>query len=164
MTKISPLRKVKHRFSEHLLMQLFTSHLAAALIGEELYKKVSSAAIRLYTAAADYAATRGLILADTKFEFGLVQSSEDNSEELILIDELLTPDSSRYWPADSYKPGGPQQSFDKQYLRDWLVSNGFRKGLESGPSGHEGEGWVMDESVVEGTKKRYEEALTMLTA
>lgn len=139
------------------------SRLAANLIGQELYDNISSAAIRLYTAAADYAASRGLILADTKFEFGLVPSQE-GSEELILIDELLTPDSSRYWPADGYKPGGPQQSFDKQYLRDWLVSNGFRKGLESGPEGHESEGWAMDESVVEGTKKRYEEALALLTA
>lgn len=80
-------------------------------------------------------------------------------EEVILIDELLTPDSSRYWPAASYAPGGSQPSFDKQYLRDWLVSSGFKKGLEEGP---DGQGWKMEEDVVEGTKKRYEEALHML--
>ena len=122
---------------------------------------MSSKAIQLYEEAADYALTRGLILADTKFEFGLITNSEGR-QELILIDELLTPDSSRYWPASSYAPGGPQPSFDKQYLRDWLVSTGFKKGRESGPEGHEGEGWVMEPGVVEGTKKRYEEALAML--
>lgn len=140
------------------------SYLAAELIGQELCDRISSAAIRLYTAAAEYAASRGLILADTKFEFGLVPSDDGTSEELILIDELLTPDSSRYWPADGYHPGGPQTSFDKQYLRDWLVSNGFRKGLEKGPVGHEGDGWLMDESIVEGTRKRYEEAFMLLTS
>jgi len=134
---------------------------AAALIGEKLYHQISAAAIQLYQEAAEYASSRGLILADTKFEFGLVQSSAGD-EQLILIDELLTPDSSRYWPAAGYKPGGPQPSFDKQYLRDWLTSTGFRKGLESGPEGHEGEGWVMEPNVVEGTRQRYMEALSML--
>lgn len=87
----------------------------------------------------------------------------DGSEQIILIDEALTPDSSRYWPAASYNPGGGQPSFDKQYLRDWLTSSGFKKGLESGPSGHEGEGWAMISEVVEGTRKRYVEAYEMLT-
>ncbi|KAI0917898.1 hypothetical protein AcV5_002718 [Taiwanofungus camphoratus] len=130
---------------------------AAELIGQDLYDRLSTAAIRLYREAAEYASSRGLILADTKFEFGLVTSSE--GEQLTLVDELLTPDSSRYWPAAEYKPGGPQPSFDKQYLRDWLVSTGFRKGLESGP---EGQGWAMEQSVVQGTRRRYLEALTML--
>ena len=76
-------------------------------------------------------ATRGLIIADTKFEFGLV----DHGNELILIDEALTPDSSRYRPLEGYAPGRGQPSFDKQYLRDWLTSQGFRKGLEDGPDG-----------------------------
>ena len=137
---------------------------AAELIGPELCAKVEKAALQLYKEAADYALTKGLILADTKFEFGLIPSaSGDGSEELILVDEALTPDSSRYWPAAEYKPGGAQPSFDKQYLRDWLMKTGFKKGLESGPEGHEGEGWVMEESVVEGTRKRYLEALEMLT-
>ncbi|KAH8104017.1 hypothetical protein BXZ70DRAFT_924017 [Cristinia sonorae] len=131
---------------------------AAALIGQELYDKVSSKAIQLYQEASEYALTRGVILADTKFEFGLVQTPQ--GEEVILIDELLTPDSSRYWPASSYSTGGPQPSFDKQYLRDWLISVGFKKGLEAGP---DGKGWKMDDVVVEGTQKRYEEAFKMLT-
>ncbi|KAI0793845.1 SAICAR synthetase [Fomes fomentarius] len=135
---------------------------AAELIGAELCAKVEKAALQLYKEAADYALTRGLILADTKFEFGLVPSAS-GGEELILVDEALTPDSSRYWPAAEYKPGGSQPSFDKQYLRDWLTETGFRKGLESGPEGREGEGWVMEESVVEGTRKRYLEALELLT-
>ncbi|KAI0630774.1 SAICAR synthetase [Trametes polyzona] len=137
---------------------------AASIIGPELYAKVERAALTLYREAADFALTRGLILADTKFEFGLVPAADGSGrDELILVDELLTPDSSRYWPAAEYAPGGPQPSFDKQYLRDWLTRTGFRKGLESGPEGRAGEGWVMDESVVQGTRKRYLEALEMLT-
>ncbi|KAI0092754.1 hypothetical protein BDY19DRAFT_983340 [Irpex rosettiformis] len=136
---------------------------AAQLIGQDLYNEVSSKAVRLYTEASEFAATRGLILADTKFEFGLITSPATGKEEVILIDELLTPDSSRYWPASSYAPGGSQPSFDKQYLRDWLTSSGFRKGLESGPEGSEGQGWTMIDSVVEGTRKRYAEAYSLLT-
>jgi phosphoribosylaminoimidazole-succinocarboxamide synthase len=132
------------------------------LIGENLYSKVSRIAIDLYNAAAEYALSRGLILADTKFEFGLVQGASGDSEDVILIDEALTPDSSRYWPAASYQPGKSQPSFDKQYLRDWLVSAGFRKGLESGPEGQENQGWTIAEDVVEGTRKRYIEAASML--
>ena len=90
--------------------------------------------MKLYTAAAEHAATRGLIIADTKFEFGLV------GRELILIDEALTPDSSCYWPLEGYAPGRSQPSFDKQYLRDWVTSQGFRKGLEDGP---DGQGWTI---------------------
>ncbi|KAH9161555.1 phosphoribosylaminoimidazole-succinocarboxamide synthase [Lactarius sanguifluus] len=126
---------------------------AAALIGQELYDKISAAAVRLYTAAAENAATRGLIVADTKFEFGLVD------ENLILIDEALTPDSSRYWPLEGYAPGRGQPSFDKQYLRDWLTSQGFRKGLEGGP---DGEGWTMSEEVVRETRERYLSARDLL--
>ncbi|KAJ3501400.1 hypothetical protein NLJ89_g9355 [Agrocybe chaxingu] len=138
---------------------------AAKLVGQDLYNEISTAALKLYTTAADYARTRGLILADTKFEFGLVPPTDESGRKtLILIDELLTPDSSRYWPVDGYKPGGAQPSFDKQFLRDWLVASGFRKGLESGPVGKEGEGWVIEESVVDGTKKRYAEAVQLLTS
>ncbi|EPT01017.1 hypothetical protein FOMPIDRAFT_97987 [Fomitopsis schrenkii] len=134
---------------------------AASIVGQEIYDKISIAAVQLYTAAAEYALTRGLILADTKFEFGLVPSPS-GGEQLILVDELLTPDSSRYWPAEGYKPGGSQPSFDKQYLRDWLTLVGFRKGLESGPQGKGGQGWEMEASVVDGTRKRYLEALKLL--
>ena len=122
----------------------------------------------MYEEAANYAQTRGVILADTKFEFGLVSRSsnglEEEEKELILIDELLTPDSSRYWPLEEYAPGkGQQPSFDKQYVRDWLVKAGFRKGLESGPVGKEGQGWFIDEEVVKGTQERYAEAVDLLT-
>ncbi|KAI0316009.1 hypothetical protein OF83DRAFT_1173285 [Amylostereum chailletii] len=153
---------------------------AAALIGQDLYDRVSSVAIQLYTTASEYAHSRGLILADTKFEFGLVSASSPEeasltlssspslssevtttiappaTDNLILIDEALTPDSSRYWPLDGYAPGGPQPSFDKQYLRDWLTAVGFRKGLEGGKDGQRG--WTMTEEVVEGTRERYVEA------
>jgi phosphoribosylaminoimidazole-succinocarboxamide synthase len=121
----------------------FSPAAAAALIGQELYDRVAAIAVQLYTAAAEYAATRGLIIADTKLEFGLVGG------ELILIDEALT---SRYWPQEGYAPGRGQPSFDKQYLRDWLTSQGFRKGLENGP---DGQGWTMSEEVVQGTRERY---------
>ncbi|KAM6496679.1 phosphoribosylaminoimidazole-succinocarboxamide synthase [Amanita muscaria] len=131
---------------------------AAQLIGQALYAQISSLSLQLYTAASSHASIHNLILADTKFEFGLTQDNQ-----LILIDEVLTPDSSRYWPLESYEPGKPQPSFDKQYLRDWLVGQGFRKGLESGPEGKEGEGWVIDEDVVNGTKERYAEAVKLLT-
>ncbi|KAJ3544417.1 hypothetical protein NMY22_g2787 [Coprinellus aureogranulatus] len=130
---------------------------AAKIVGQELLDKISEVSIKLYNTAAEYALSRGVILADTKFEFGLV------GDDLILVDEVLTPDSSRYWPLDGYAPGKPQASFDKQYLRDWLVKSGFRKGLESGPEGKEGEGWVIEDSVVEGTRKRYQEAVDLLT-
>jgi phosphoribosylaminoimidazole-succinocarboxamide synthase len=123
-----------------------TVRTAAALIGQELYDRVSHIALKLYTAAAGHAATRGLIIADTKFEFGIVGG------ELTLIDEALTPDSSRYWPLEGYTPGRSQRSFDKQYLRDWLTSQGFQKGLEDGPNG---QGWTMSEEVVQGTRERY---------
>ncbi len=145
-------------------MTLVCFPLAASIIGADLCAKVENAALQLYKEAAEYALTKGLILADTKFEFGLIPSPDGTGgDELILIDEALTPDSSRYWPADAYKPGGGQSSFDKQYLRDWLTKTGFRKGLESGPEGREGEGWAMAEDVVEGTRKRYLEALELLT-
>nr|GAT58502.1 SAICAR synthetase [Mycena chlorophos] len=138
---------------------------AAALIGELLYIKLSTTALALYNAAAEYAHSRGIILADTKFEFGLVPPNAPAAEqELILVDELLTPDSSRYWPLEGYEPGKAQPSLDKQYLRDWLVGAGFRKGLEDGPEGSvAGTGWVIDEKIVEGTRKRYQDVVEMLT-
>ncbi|KAK0201872.1 hypothetical protein DFS33DRAFT_1375373 [Desarmillaria ectypa] len=131
---------------------------ASTLIGESLYNQISEAAIKLYTEAATYVHSKGIILADTKFEFGLVPGP--SGDMLILIDELLTPDSSRYWPLDGYKAGGPQSSFDKQYLRDWLVGAGFRKGLEEGKV--KGEGWTIEDSIVEGTRKRYTEVVDLL--
>ena len=85
------------------------------LVGREMAERVRDIAINLYTTAADYARERGIIIADTKFEFGL-----DSDGNVVLIDEVLTPDSSRFWPADSYQPGTSPESFDKQYVRDYL--------------------------------------------
>jgi len=94
---------------------------ASEMIGEEMMRKVETLALAIYTRARDYAKERGILIADTKFEFGTIDG------ELILIDEVLTPDSSRFWPMDGYKPGQSQPSFDKQYFRDWLEEIGFNK-------------------------------------
>ncbi|MGC0154053.1 phosphoribosylaminoimidazolesuccinocarboxamide synthase [Chromobacterium vaccinii] len=93
-----------------------------AIVGKELAAKVRDTAILLYQAASEYAATRGIIICDTKFEFGL-----DEDGTLTLMDEALTPDSSRFWPADSYRPGSNPPSFDKQFVRDWLEASGWNK-------------------------------------
>lgn len=94
---------------------------AKSMIGQTLFDKVQDTALAIYSQARDYAAERGILVADTKFEFGTIDG------ELILIDEVLTPDSSRFWPASGYAPGQGQPSFDKQYVRDWLESIGFNK-------------------------------------
>jgi phosphoribosylaminoimidazole-succinocarboxamide synthase len=86
------------------------------LVGREMAEKLRDLTLKIYTKAADYARTRGIIIADTKFEFG------QTPKGLILADEVLTPDSSRFWPADTYKPGGAVESYDKQYVRDYLES------------------------------------------
>ena len=156
------------RFSTEAILSynptfLFYFISAAEIIGQDLYDKISSAALKLYEEAADYAQTRGLILVDTKFEFGLVSNSSGKEQQLILIDELLTLDSSRYWPLNEYAPGEARPSFDKQYVRDYLVKAGFQRGLESGPVGKEGQGWFVDEEIVKGTQKRYAEAVDLLT-
>lgn len=90
------------------------------LLGKDLAEKVKATTIAVYNKCADYALSRGIILADTKLEFGL-----DENGELVLGDEVLTPDSSRFWPLDKYETGRGQESFDKQYLRDWLKENGY---------------------------------------
>jgi phosphoribosylaminoimidazole-succinocarboxamide synthase len=92
------------------------------LLGADLAEQVKKATLALYTQAADYALTRGIIIADTKFEFGV-----DRAGKLYLIDEALTPDSSRFWPADQYRVGSNPPSFDKQFVRDWLESSGWNK-------------------------------------
>ncbi|KAL1413623.1 hypothetical protein Q8F55_001398 [Vanrija albida] len=117
------------------------------ITGPELAAEIEKVAVKLYTEAAAYALERGLILADTKFEFGLIPGA-DGKKQLILIDEALTPDSSRYWAADAYKAGQPQDSFDKQYLRDWLINSGKKAQ----------EGVSLPGDVVAGTKAKYEEA------
>jgi phosphoribosylaminoimidazole-succinocarboxamide synthase len=95
---------------------------AAEILGKDIAAKVADYAVKLYTAGAEYAATRGIILADTKFEFGL-----DENGQVILIDEILTPDSSRFWPADQYAEGSNPPSYDKQFVRDWLETQPWNK-------------------------------------
>lgn len=121
-----------------------------AIIGAELAAKVRDVSIALYSAAVEYAATRGIIIADTKFEFGL-----DENGTLTLMDEVLTPDSSRFWPADSYAEGSNPPSFDKQFVRDWLESTGWNK---------EPPAPALPAEVARKTADKYREALTRLTA
>jgi phosphoribosylaminoimidazole-succinocarboxamide synthase len=123
---------------------------AAGLVGDpELMERVKQASIDLYSFAAQHARDHGVILADTKFEFGL-----DENGELVVGDEVLTPDSSRYWPADEYEVGRGQPSFDKQYVRDWASGSGWDKKPPAPPIPHE---------VVVGTRARYVEAYERIT-
>jgi len=122
---------------------------AAEIVGQEYAGRIEQLALRLYTTARDYAKERGIIIADTKFEFGL----DVDTDEIVLVDEVLTPDSSRFWPADKYEVGKEQESFDKQYLRDWLVQNKL-KGKQ---------GVSMPEEVVLETAKKYRDAFEKLT-
>ena len=123
---------------------------AAELVGDRaLMERVRDASLALYGFAAEHARERGVILADTKFEFGL-----DPDGELVVGDEVLTPDSSRYWPADGYEPGHGQPSFDKQYVRDWASSSGWDK-KPPAPA--------IPAEVVSGTRARYVEAYERIT-
>ncbi|MGC9519777.1 MAG: phosphoribosylaminoimidazolesuccinocarboxamide synthase [Desulfuromonadaceae bacterium] len=118
------------------------------LCGAEMAAKLKDATIEIYKRARDYAETKGIIIADTKFEFGIY------NDELIWIDEALTPDSSRFWPADEYRPGGPQPSFDKQFLRDYLETLDWGK---TAPAPD------LPEEIVRKTGEKYKEALMRLT-
>ncbi|HEY8584452.1 MAG TPA: phosphoribosylaminoimidazolesuccinocarboxamide synthase [Capillimicrobium sp.] len=123
---------------------------AAELVGDrDLMDRVRSVSVELYSAAAELARERGVILADTKFEFGL-----DADGQLVVGDEVLTPDSSRFWPADGYAPGRGQPSFDKQYVRDWASQSGWDK---SPPAP------AIPDDVVAGTRERYVEAYEKIT-
>ncbi|MEQ1534063.1 MAG: phosphoribosylaminoimidazolesuccinocarboxamide synthase [Sideroxydans sp.] len=122
---------------------------AQKLLGVEMAEKVKAATLALYTQAADYALTRGIIIADTKFEFGT-----DAAGTLYLIDEALTPDSSRFWPADQYKVGSNPPSFDKQFVRDWLETSGWNK---QAPAPQ------VPAEVLQKTADKYREAQRMLT-
>jgi len=121
---------------------------AAALLGEKMMRKVEKLALDIYTRARDYAKKRGILIADTKFEFGILDG------ELIFIDEALTPDSSRFWPEEGYAPGQSQPSFDKQYFRDWLVEIGFNK---QPPAPR------VPENIAARTRDKYLEAYKLLT-
>ena len=119
----------------------------AEIVGEDIASQLRDLSLKIYTAAAEYAATRGIIIADTKFEFGIIDG------KVTLIDECLTPDSSRFWPADSYEEGKVQPSYDKQYVRDWLKANWDMQG----DAPH------LPAEVIEGTSKRYTEAYEIIT-
>ncbi|HWN16152.1 MAG TPA: phosphoribosylaminoimidazolesuccinocarboxamide synthase [Candidatus Dormibacteraeota bacterium] len=127
-----------------------TREQGAAIVGAERFAEAERLSIALYRFATAYALERGIIIADTKFEFGT-----DREGRLVLGDEALTPDSSRFWPADQYAPGGPQPSFDKQYVRDFCEKIGWGK-TYPGPE--------LPEDVVSGTRRRYVEAFEHLTA
>lgn len=118
-------------------------------IGQQAAKQIRDVSLALYHYASDYALQRGIIIADTKFEFGV-----DESEQLYLIDEALTPDSSRFWPVDTYQPGVNPDSFDKQYIRDWLENTDWNKSTPAP---------AIPDDVVRGTEEKYQEALIRLT-
>jgi phosphoribosylaminoimidazole-succinocarboxamide synthase len=126
-----------------------TREQAADIVGRERFDEVERIAIRLYSYASEHARARGIVIADTKFELGL-----DDDGRLVLADEVFTPDSSRFWPADDYQPGGAQPSFDKQFVRDYCEGLGWDKT----PPGPE-----LPDDVVAGTRSRYLEAFELLT-
>ncbi|TGO91935.1 hypothetical protein BPOR_0014g00080 [Botrytis porri] len=122
---------------------------AAKIVGEKYAQRIEDLAIKLYTTARDYAAERGIIIADTKFEFGL----DEETDEVVLVDEVLTPDSSRFWPASKYEVGKEQESYDKQFLRSWLTAEGL-KGKQ---------GVAMPDDIKSQTAEKYREAFEKLT-
>jgi phosphoribosylaminoimidazole-succinocarboxamide synthase len=122
-------------------------------IGEANADALRNLTLRIYEKATEHAASKGLILADTKFEFGLI-ADESGKEQIVLADEVLTPDSSRYWPAESYNPGGPQPSFDKQYVRDYLESIHWNKQAPAP---------ALPREVVIRTSEKYLDAYRLLT-
>jgi len=122
---------------------------ASELLGTKYASRIEELALQIYKTARDYAMEQGIIIADTKFEFGL----DESTDEVVLVDEILTPDSSRFWSKATYVVGRGQDSFDKQYLRDWLTREGL-KGKD---------GVKMPQDVVKGTSGKYEEAFRILT-
>ncbi|KAK3365142.1 putative phosphoribosylaminoimidazole-succinocarboxamide synthase [Lasiosphaeria ovina] len=121
---------------------------AAEIVGERYASRIEALALQVYNAGAAYARERGIIIADTKFEFGL----DEETDDIVLIDEVLTPDSSRFWPADEYEVGRDQDSFDKQFLRNWLIKEGLKYK----------EGVAMPPDVAEATSARYKDAFKRL--
>ncbi len=131
---------------------------ACGIAGRDVMKRLRAVSLEIYTRAAEYAAERGIILADTKFEFGYALDADRNAtDELLLIDEVLTPDSSRFWPADEYEIGREQDSFDKQYVRNWLETVVASGEWDKTPPGPE-----LPQEIVDGTVARYREAATRL--
>jgi phosphoribosylaminoimidazole-succinocarboxamide synthase len=140
----TPATKAKSGHDENIAREQ-----AAELVGAALLDEVEAIVTELYRFASEHAAARGILIADTKFELGL-----DENGRLVLGDEALTPDSSRFWPADEYEPGRPQASYDKQYVRDYCESLGWDK-TDPGPE--------LPEAVVTGTRARYVQAFERLT-
>jgi phosphoribosylaminoimidazole-succinocarboxamide synthase len=139
----TPATKAESGHDENL-----TEAEARTFVGDDRYGELRTRSIAIYAQAADYAAERGILLADTKFEFGLVNG------QIFLIDEVLTPDSSRYWPADAWKPGATMPSYDKQPVRDWLEAQDWDKTPPAPP---------LPADVVDDTRRRYVEAFERLT-
>ena len=133
----------------HDVIAVFTIEIARRLVGEERYDEVEATALALYQLVSEQARAAGIILADTKLEFGL-----DGDGRLVLADEAFTPDSSRFWPADEYRTGATPPSFDKQFVRDYCESLGWDK-TYPGPE--------LPDEVVAGTRARYVEAFERLT-
>jgi phosphoribosylaminoimidazole-succinocarboxamide synthase len=121
---------------------------AVNIIGKETAEKLRDLSLEIYNRGAAFALEKGIIIADTKFEFGLLDG------EIILIDEIMTPDSSRFWPLDDYAPGRGQKSFDKQTVRDWLTNSGWAK-TPPGPK--------LPQEIIDNTSKTYKEIYTRLT-
>ena len=139
----TPATKAESGHDENITFQQMST-----IVGADRADQLRHFSQSVYTLAADFAKTRGIIIADTKFEFGLLNN------QIYLIDEVLTPDSSRFWPADQYKAGGPQPSYDKQYVRDWLVKSSWDR--NSPPP-------LLPPEVVEQTRSKYIEAYEQLT-
>ena len=139
----TPATKAQTGHDENISFERMVS-----LVGEDLSRRLRDLTLAIYTRAAQYAETKGIIIADTKFEFGFV------GDELVLGDEVLTPDSSRFWPADSYKPGGAQFSYDKQFVRDYLESIKWNKQPPAPP---------LPEEVAAKTGEKYRQAYSVLT-
>ena len=135
---LTPATKATNGHDENI-----TEEQAAAIVGADAYREARGYALDIYARAAELALKRGIIIADTKFEFGLIEN------DVVLIDEVLTPDSSRFWPEDQYRPGRPQPSFDKQYVRDWLDEQGWD---------HTPPAPNLPQEVVNATTQRYLEA------
>jgi phosphoribosylaminoimidazole-succinocarboxamide synthase len=140
----TPATKAQEGHDENI-----TGEEAAELIGEERFAEVEETTLRLYTFVSEWARGRGIIVADTKLEFGI-----DENGKLVLADEVFTPDSSRFWPANEYTPGGAQPSYDKQFVRDYCETLGWDK-TYPGPE--------LPENVVAGTRQRYLDAFELLT-
>lgn len=139
----TPATKAESGHDENL-----TEQGARSILGDDLYELLRTRSIELYMMARAHAGHRGVLLADTKFEFGYIDG------EVALIDEVLTPDSSRYWPADQYVPGAPIRSFDKQYVRDWLMTTDWDKTFPAP---------TLPATVVAGTRARYLEVYELIT-